>query len=678
MKRKYFDIRKTELGSGQGAVECSDAHWRLLEAYVTASCHTLGMDVTADALSCIIKRSVPEYLARGKFWLGHNSMYNPATSLQWVRACRQVWSLLKKYPFSPQEYNVDRKAVAARKMLDAEEACRSTNERLRGLSRENIPPFIWRARYLIADVLGELTPDVVMDIITVRGGPGKGSTCSNHGGRVTPYYKYADFPYTVTKGATRYALAAISADPHWMTILENSGRRKDVPTDLWPHGPRSRAQSEMMLFSDCVDNAEDDVIDFVPKDASTDRGIAFGASLNLFLQLGVNSYLTERLQRVSVTLTDQSRNQRFAHLGSRYWARDGVSSPDQFSTIDLASASDTIATEVVKLLLPSDWFAFLSDLRHESGMLGDQRLVYEKFSAMGNGFTFPLESMIFWAVSKAAQEVEGIPVTHNDIAVYGDDIIVRLRGAHLTIQALTFLGFSVNTEKSFLEGPFKESCGCDYFQGHDVRPIHLTEEVRYDSRLYYLANRISRLVLDRGPDSGLTSVYAACVRLIPRDRRRYGSMSNTSDECLVVPLSALNQDGLRPFLTPVEVAHLTREFKTNTLGSAFLTHYQVPVEVHVQTVARTYKGKGRVCEYLWLRARKSGSLAMDTYHVPGRRVGISVEDSLHSTAAASGKVTRRGCLERRWVVRPVPSWDGVYSRRSLMTHPVFFMDRPLS
>lgn len=682
MKRKYFDVRKADFGSGQGP-QVGSSHWSLLEAYVRASCHTLGFDITSELISIILRRDVMAYLTRGSYWLNHNSMYDSSTPLQWVRTCRQAWSLLKKYPFGKSECDIDRVAAATEKLYAAERQCKVTNDRLRRTPQGELPPFIWYARRLIADVLGECNSSVIMDIITQRSVHGKGSTRSNHLGRVTSFYKYADFPYTVTKRAANYALASISANVQWMNVLRNSGRQSAVHWDVWPFGRMSRAQSEQLLFSDCVDYAEDDDINFAPKTALTDRPMAIGASLNLFLQLGVNDFMTEKLKPFGVNLLDQSRNQRFAFLGSRYWSRDGVSSPDQFSTIDLASASDTIAYQLVKLLLPSDWFSFLCDLRHVSGVLGDSRIIYEKFSAMGNGFTFPLESLIFWAVSKAAQEVNAIPVRMDDISVYGDDIIVRRRGADHVISALEYCGFTVNTEKSFVEGPFKESCGCDYFNGADVRPIQLAREIKYDTDVYYIANRISRLVLARGPDSGLTAAYSTCVRLIPRDRRRYGSMSNSSDECLVVPLSSLNQQGLRPYLTDDERKHLIRELRIDTRQVTFPAGAEsLPVELHLQTSAVQFSGRGYTRRLVWFSSHRDVKLQGDLTSIGKMKRYLaegwqSKEDFLHREAAAAGQVTRRGCLTRSWVVRPVPSWDGVYSRRSLTQHPVLFMDRAL-
>jgi hypothetical protein len=38
---------------------------------------------------------------------------------------------------------------------------------------------------------------------------------------------------------------------------------------------------------------------------------------------------------------------------------------------------------------------------------------------------------------------------------------------------LEALGFQINQHKSFFEGPFRESCGKDFFRGFSVRPVYL-------------------------------------------------------------------------------------------------------------------------------------------------------------------------------------------------------------
>jgi hypothetical protein len=85
---------------------------------------------------------------------------------------------------------------------------------------------------------------------------------------------------------------------------------------------------------------------------------------------------------------------------------------------------------------------------------------------MGNGYTFELETLIFAAISSA---VTG-GVVGEDVLVYGDDILVANDQARNVMSALSCLGFTPNMKKSFYTGPFRESCGGDYFEGIGVRP----------------------------------------------------------------------------------------------------------------------------------------------------------------------------------------------------------------
>jgi hypothetical protein len=113
----------------------------------------------------------------------------------------------------------------------------------------------------------------------------------------------------------------------------------------------------------------------------------------------------------------------------------------------------------------------------------------EKFSSMGNGFTFELETLIFWAISSVCQNV------HNEfnVHVYGDDIIIPSESYSDVEAALTFFGFSLNEEKSFKEGAFRESCGSDYFNGVAVRPYYIEELPDGPEDWIALANGIRRL-----------------------------------------------------------------------------------------------------------------------------------------------------------------------------------------
>lgn len=223
----------------------------------------------------------------------------------------------------------------------------------------------------------------------------------------------------------------------------------------------------------------------VPKSAKTDRPIACEPTLNSFIQQGVGRFFKERLLRVAgVDLYDQTVNQRmanFAHL-------------IRVSTLDLSSASDTLCYNVVKVLLPPEWFAFLCDLRSpvttwydDDGSARSFKL--EKFSAMGNAYTFELETLIFYALCIAICGDE----QRCRISVYGDDMIVPQENAEAVIGALTSFGFIINQEKSFVRGSFFESCGKHYFEGVDVTPAHHSGLCSADRHnLILLHNRLYR------------------------------------------------------------------------------------------------------------------------------------------------------------------------------------------
>jgi len=95
---------------------------------------------------------------------------------------------------------------------------------------------------------------------------------------------------------------------------------------------------------------------------------------------------------------------------------------------------------------------------------------------MGNGFTFPLETIIFCAVVDACYRLSGISLDKRGLknfGVFGDDIICLTSVTQKVFRLLDLLGFKVNASKTFVEGPFRESCGYDWFNGHFVRGVYI-------------------------------------------------------------------------------------------------------------------------------------------------------------------------------------------------------------
>jgi len=204
-------------------------------------------------------------------------------------------------------------------------------------------------------------------------------------------------------------------------------------------------------------------VEFVTKNWKTDRSVAPEPEGSMPFQLAFDTYVKRRLRRFRTDLSDQTANQEDAKSGSIH---------GDFATIDLSMASDTVAFNTVAWLIPMSWHKYLCSHRSPFYRLGGRTGKYAKFSSMGNGATFALETLIFRALCEAV----GSKRCH----VYGDDITIETELAPLLIKALTFFGFKVNTDKSFTEGPYRESCGKHYYEGNLITPFYLRSEAEWD------------------------------------------------------------------------------------------------------------------------------------------------------------------------------------------------------
>jgi hypothetical protein len=212
-------------------------------------------------------------------------------------------------------------------------------------------------------------------------------------------------------------------------------------------------------------------------------------------QLAIGEVLARRMLRWGLDIRDQTRNQRLAREGSI----TGL-----LATGDLKSASDLNALELVRFLVDEDWFSLLSSFRDTRVILGPKQThVLEKFSTMGNGYTFPLETIIFYALVWASS------LDRRTISVYGDDIICASSDWPAVAQTLNDVGHVPNLKKSYATGPFRESCGKDYVSGIDVRPYHQKELVS-NQTLFVLHNFYVRNYDDEAAALVLTHIHPAC------------------------------------------------------------------------------------------------------------------------------------------------------------------------
>lgn len=347
--------------------------------------------------------------------------------------CAQALAFYQKLDFPKIGYN--RKERAKAKFIAAEQACKDTNEFLimaRDGALSMLPRYasvLHAARRKIARILG---PVPILSQLKLRFGSGATTLTKK---RDASAREYLSAGLACSEGLLPFAARLLEELP-MLSSLHAISEDEDswsVPVQIM-----------------------DAIADYVRKNAKIDRIIVKEPPLNVLIQVAVGQYLAdERLKPAGIDIRDQSINQKLALYGSK----TGL-----VATLDLSNASDTISTELVYELLPWDWAFFLDAMRSKTIWLDGEPIRQEKFSSMGNGFTFPLETLIFWAIASSSTD-DGFA------SVYGDDIIVSTTGADGVINSLRAFGFTVNESKSFVDGPFRESCGKDYHSGIDIRPV---------------------------------------------------------------------------------------------------------------------------------------------------------------------------------------------------------------
>lgn len=349
---------------------------------------------------------------------------------------RQIQALLSKQEWL--DLGIDKEAVAFTTFMNAEKLCEETNLRFRGdLSdvSSDVNAVLHGASRKIATTLGEVPSLSDLDFSF-----GPGATTNVKRARSNPRIKL-EAHLTCSHEFVSHAKEFLAEFPSWTESHVDENRQ----LRLYPsHGK----------------------LQFVPKSSKTMRSIGVEPTLNGFGQQGIGKYIRKRLQRAGIDLTDQTKNQKLACKGSI----DG-----SLATVDMSSASDTIAYGLVMHLLPWDWFDLLDKFRTGSVTYKNEVIHLHKFSSMGNSYTFELESLIFYSLAYSTCTHMGLDP--KVVSVYGDDVIIPVEAMTLFDEVLKTCGFVINLTKSYFQGPFRESCGADYLGGIDIRPFYLKDQV---------------------------------------------------------------------------------------------------------------------------------------------------------------------------------------------------------
>lgn len=400
--------------------------------------------------------------------------------------------LLRKYPGVPCYSDKFRENAALQKAASAEAECERTNRRVLDWTLGSGYPagvehVITRARRKLIRVLKSY--DLNEHMQACRWGPG--SDALNKRPYVSNYHKFKSL-LAGTKSVVPFVTHYLASNNIWATWLCSSSVEGPI--------------SPLMKFLPGNGSLT------VPKSAKTNRFICIEPGANVFLQLGLGSIFRRRLRRAGIDLNSQELNRMLALEGSE---------SNLWATIDLSSASDTIARRLVRLLFSGDpvleeWYRIMEALRSPFTNYGtnkspDMRLNH-KFSSMGNGFTFELETLIFWALSSSSAEAAGGECA----AVYGDDIIVSNHAYDSVSKTLEHCGFTVNNRKSYSTTPFRESCGMNAWNGYSLSSYRL-QKLESLSDVYSFHNGLVKC--------GLTKAATFLIRRIPRKLRFFGPAS---------------------------------------------------------------------------------------------------------------------------------------------------------
>lgn len=178
----------------------------------------------------------------------------------------------------------------------------------------------------------------------------------------------------------------------------------------------------------------------VPKNNETDRVIMCELFCNMICQ-----------RVVEIGVRNVIKKHFGIDLSTSHLLHKALISQGDNATIDLRNASNSVWLKVVEWFIGgTKLYSDLYKTRSHTVKYAGKTHKLNMLSPMGNGFTFGLMTLLLLVISR-----EYDSYAH----VFGDDIIVDKHVAHDLIDLLSTIGMQTNEKKTFIEGPFKESCG---------------------------------------------------------------------------------------------------------------------------------------------------------------------------------------------------------------------------
>lgn len=547
-----------------------------------------------------------------------------------LKSARQILLFLKRFtPYVPSEYSVhhadaiesflqtDRfnKAIVRPRLEMLERFMDGQHHQVdRRLPRMAMIALI--ARKILREILGEFPG---FDDNRLEFGTGAAACCDTAPiARYENIIQYGDF-----RPALWPKFFARTVHPWWHRLTKASAEVKSTLSSVSGLVP---AISEMGT---------------VPKAVDQRRLIAKETPTRMDRQRKVKRLMIQRAEESphaeGLPFRDQESNKFVAKWGSY---------TDVYATHDASHASDSVTRTAVRLLFPSSWFqAFESCIPY--AVMTDRRafalVLTEAFATMGCGCTFPVETFFFYAIGLATTLVERHrlgEITLSElwradrivgVQSYGDDFEGLSRFSDAVINAFAFFGISTNRDKTYTHGPFRESCGAEWWTPRDASSFSEVEDVSVvyfpRSPLQRSWSRIAASTVSTWDDKAQERVTCSQLARVISLSRRLALVSPSAATWLATQVRASIPDCSHSFLlcSPPDEQHVQLASSTSCLHLTFVGQW-LPRDASTKTpILRRYVAVGETplpegyipTDVLWRWLRSA--YGRKQYGIPAKR-----------------------------------------------------------
>jgi hypothetical protein len=207
----------------------------------------------------------------------------------------------------------------------------------------------------------------------------------------------------------------------------------------------------------------------VPKTWKIHRLITPLPLVDLFYTFGVGGLVEERLAQEGLDISKlPSKHQWYVSQNSTASYSDIRGG--YLATGDLSDASNSLVSWLLNRVLPRKWYRAIQQAFFRQVTFDGRRFEVCSVLPMGNGCTFPVETLVFYCLLLAIRDLTGVKGT---ISVFGDDLIYPRSMHQHVVRVYESLGLVFNLDKTYVSFPFRESCGEDFYRGIPVRPAQL-------------------------------------------------------------------------------------------------------------------------------------------------------------------------------------------------------------